>query len=174
MRSPELNGRTEALDPGGSDTRRKPRDDGRWILDATYARASRLGVARDVGGEHLDDMASELDILLDKVDDPALRADLKRQVEALRAKRRFGLVYEEHLPERVQLPEHTVRRGTRVVLRDHGDDEPREVVDVVKKEATVRWADDLTPSKNIAWRGSRLAGSLLMRASGATITGPSP
>ena len=83
-------------------------------------------------------MASELDILLDKVDDPALRADLKRQVELLRAKRRFGLVFEEHLPERVQLPEHTVRRGTRVILRDDGDDEPREVVKVAKGKATVR------------------------------------
>lgn len=83
-------------------------------------------------------MASELDILLDKVDDPALRADLNRQVELLRAKRRFGLVFEEHLPERVQLPEHTVRRGTRVILRDDGDDEPREVVKVAKGKATVR------------------------------------
>lgn len=89
-------------------------------------------------------MASELDVLLDKVDDPALRADLKRQVELLRAKRRFGLVFEEHLPERVQLPEHTVRRGTRVVLRDHDDDDPREVVKVVKGKATVRSTDGST------------------------------
>jgi len=86
-------------------------------------------------------MASELDVLLDKVDDPALRADLKRQVELLRARRRFGLVFEEHLPERVLLPEHTVRRGTRVVLRDHEDDEPREVVKVTKRKATLRTAD---------------------------------
>ena len=89
-------------------------------------------------------MASELDVLLEKVDDPALRADLKRQVELLRAKRRFGLVFEEHLPERVQLPEHTVRRGTRVVLRDRDTDDPREVVKVTKGRATVRSADGET------------------------------
>jgi len=89
-------------------------------------------------------MASELDVLLDKVDDPALRADLKRQVELLRARRRFGLVFEEHLPERVQLPEHTIRRGTRVVLRDHDEDEPRDVVKVAKKKATVCSADGET------------------------------
>ncbi|HUP86214.1 MAG TPA: DNA methyltransferase [Acidimicrobiales bacterium] len=83
-------------------------------------------------------MASELDVLLDKVEDPALRADLKRQVEILRARRRFGLVFEEHLPERIQLPEHAIRRGTRVVRRDHDDDEPREVLKVAKKKATVR------------------------------------
>jgi adenine-specific DNA-methyltransferase len=86
-------------------------------------------------------MASELDVLLDKVDDSALRADLKRQVELLRARRRFGLVFEEHLPERVLLPEHTVRRGTSVVLRDREGDEPREVVKVAKKKATLRSAD---------------------------------
>jgi adenine-specific DNA-methyltransferase len=85
-------------------------------------------------------MASELDVLLDKVEDPALRADLKRQVELLRSRRRFGLVFEEHLPERVQLPEHTIRRGTRVVLRDD-DGEPREVIKVAKNKATVRSAD---------------------------------
>ena len=89
-------------------------------------------------------MASELDVLLDKVDDPALRADLKRQVELLRAKRRFGLVFEEHLPERVQLLEHTVRRGTRVVLRDKGDDQPREVVNAANGKATIRAADGTT------------------------------
>jgi len=88
-------------------------------------------------------MASELDVLLDKVDDPALRADLKRQIDLLRARRRFGLVFEEHLPERVQLPEHTVRRGTRVVLRDQ-DDEPRDVIKVAKTKATVRSADGET------------------------------
>lgn len=89
-------------------------------------------------------MASELDVLLDKVEDPALRADLKRQVELLRSRRRFGLVFEEHLPERVQLPEHTIRRGTRVVLRDREDDEPREVIRVTKRKAALRSADGET------------------------------
>src|SRR5437879_4916110 len=89
-------------------------------------------------------MASELDVLLDKVDDPALRADLKRQVGLLRTKRRFGLVFEEHLPERVQLPEHTVRSGTRVVVRAHDDDEPRDVVSVTKGRATVSSPDGET------------------------------
>lgn len=82
-------------------------------------------------------MASELDVLLDKVADPALRADLKRQVGLLRTKRRFGLVFEEHLPERVQLPEHSVRRGTKVVFRDREDDEPREVAKVSRGKAAV-------------------------------------
>jgi adenine-specific DNA-methyltransferase len=89
-------------------------------------------------------MASELDVLLDKVEDPTLRADLTRQVALLRSKRRFGLVFEEHLPERVVLSEHTVRRGTRVVLREREADEPREVLKVARGEATLRAADGET------------------------------
>jgi adenine-specific DNA-methyltransferase len=94
-------------------------------------------------------MASELDVLLDKVDDPALRADLRRQVDLLRARRRFGLVFEEHLPERVQLAEHAIRRGTRVVRRDHEDDEPREVIRVANKKATVRSAEGETETLGV-------------------------
>jgi adenine-specific DNA-methyltransferase len=86
-------------------------------------------------------VASELDVLLDKVDDPVLRADLKRQISLLRARRRFGLVFEEHLPERVQLPEHSVRRGTKVVQRDGDREEPLEVLKVSRGKATLRTAD---------------------------------
>ena len=63
-------------------------------------------------------MRSELDVLLDKVADPTLRANIRSQVERLRAKRTFGLVFESHLPERVRLPEHEIRVGVRVAYRD--------------------------------------------------------
>src|SRR6266849_2283904 len=66
-------------------------------------------------------MRSELDVLLDKVDDPSLRADIRSQVEHLRAKRTFGLVFESHLPERVRLPEHPVRVGVKVCYRDKSE-----------------------------------------------------
>ena len=42
-------------------------------------------------------MRSELDVQLDKVADPTLRADIGSQVERLRAKRTFGLIFESHL-----------------------------------------------------------------------------
>ena len=47
---------------------------------------------------------SELDVLLDKVQDPALQADLRSQIDRLKQKRSFGLVFEQHIPERVRLP----------------------------------------------------------------------
>lgn len=52
---------------------------------------------------------SELDVLLEKVQDAALRADLRSQVDRLKQKRSFGLVFEQHIPERVRLPQHPIR-----------------------------------------------------------------
>ena len=62
-------------------------------------------------------MADELDALLERVDDDGLRAELRDRVERLRRKRQFGLVFESHLPERVRLPDHPIRRGSMVVHR---------------------------------------------------------
>jgi adenine-specific DNA-methyltransferase len=66
---------------------------------------------------------SELDVLLDKVKEDALRADLRSQIDRLKQRRSFGLVFEQHIPERVRLPQHPIRVGSQVVSRD-GDDSP--------------------------------------------------
>jgi adenine-specific DNA-methyltransferase len=60
---------------------------------------------------------SDLDVLLDKVEDPILRTELQAKVRQLAAKRSYGLVFESHLPERVRLPDHPIRRGSTVVYR---------------------------------------------------------
>ena len=83
-------------------------------------------------------MRSELDILLEKVDDPILRADIRSQVERLRAKRTFGLVFESHLPERVQLPEHPIRVGVKVAYRDNPDSPAFEVQAITGQVVTLR------------------------------------
>lgn len=82
-------------------------------------------------------MRTELDVLLDKVDDPILRADLRSQVERLRAKRTFGLVFESHLPERVRLPEHPMRVGVKVAYRDP-DSPAFEVLAITGEVVTLR------------------------------------
>ena len=82
-------------------------------------------------------MADELDVLLEKVADEGLRADLRAAVDKVRAKRSFGLVFESHLPERVRLPDYPVRRGTKVVRRTDKRDEPMKVESVRRGQATV-------------------------------------
>jgi adenine-specific DNA-methyltransferase len=83
-------------------------------------------------------MRTELDVLLDKVDDPILRADIRSQVERLKAKRTFGLVFESHLPERVRLPEHAIRVGVKVVHKDNPKSPVFEVLEVKGKHAKLR------------------------------------
>ena len=94
-------------------------------------------------------MADELDVLLEKVDDPALRADLRAEIDRVKAKRSFGLVFESHLPERVRLPEHPVRRGVRVVHRDT-DGEPRLVRRVQNGSAVLVGSDGSTEEVDVS------------------------
>jgi adenine-specific DNA-methyltransferase len=46
--------------------------------------------------------------------DPDLAADLRREVEALAGRRAFGLNFERHTPETVELPGRPVRKGDKV------------------------------------------------------------
>jgi adenine-specific DNA-methyltransferase len=55
-----------------------------------------------------------LDSLLGRVDDAALRLSIEREVEQLRDTKDFGLVFERHLPERVRLLSHPIKRGVQV------------------------------------------------------------
>ena len=83
-------------------------------------------------------MADELDGLLARVDDAALRADLRAHIDRLRAKRSFGLVFESHLPERVRLPEHPIRVGANVAMRDDPGSATYQVLEVQPGRASTR------------------------------------
>ena len=83
-------------------------------------------------------MRSELDVLLDKIDDSNLRADIRSQVARIQVKRTFGLVFESHLPERVRLPEHPVRVGVTVAHRDEPESAAFEVLTIKGKTITLR------------------------------------
>jgi adenine-specific DNA-methyltransferase len=80
---------------------------------------------------------SELDVLLDRIEDPALRADLQAQIDRLKQRRSFGLVFEQHIPERVRLPQHPIRLGSQVVSRDDDDSPTYEVVAIEDGLATL-------------------------------------
>ena len=72
---------------------------------------------------------SRLSSLLLQVEeqDPQLAADLKREVEALSGRRAFGLNFERHIPETVELPGRPVRRGDKVRFLPEGGEKPDSV-----------------------------------------------
>ena len=49
-----------------------------------------------------------------KATDPQLGADVEREFRALSSRLSFGLNFERHSPEAVELPQHPVRRGDKV------------------------------------------------------------
>jgi adenine-specific DNA-methyltransferase len=69
------------------------------------------------------DEGSILDQAIGQIQDEALRTRIAREVELLRSSRRFGLVFDRHLPEAVRLPDHPVRKGVSVTLRDESTSE---------------------------------------------------
>ena len=72
---------------------------------------------------------SRLSNLLRQVEaqDPQLGGDLKREIEALSRRRPFGLNFERHIPETVELPDRPVRRGDKVRFLPERREKPTSV-----------------------------------------------
>ncbi|MFC1806551.1 hypothetical protein ACFL09_06185 [Planctomycetota bacterium] len=60
---------------------------------------------------------SKIEDLVSEIGDPRLREEIAREVATLKKQKKFGLVFEEHIPEQVQLPGLPVKQGLRVVRR---------------------------------------------------------
>ena len=71
-----------------------------------------------------------IDDLLQKVSDPVLRERLTKEIQKLKNKKGFGLVFEEHMPECTPLYEIPVTKGSRVAPRDKEIKETFTVVSV--------------------------------------------
>ena len=61
---------------------------------------------------------AKIDDLIKQVTDVQIRRDLAAAVDELKKKKRFGLVYENHLPEMTALPGFPIQEGAFVVRRD--------------------------------------------------------
>ena len=87
---------------------------------------------------------SRLSNLLRQVEtqDPQLAADLKREVEALSARRAFGLNFERHIPETVELPNRPVRRGDKVRFLPERGEKPSSVDRRLWRVDRIRRTDD--------------------------------
>lgn len=82
-------------------------------------------------------IVAHIDALIEKVTDPALRQALREQVETMLNKQSFGLVYQPHKPETVELPNYKVRRGCKVRIRAAEDGHLHQVLRVADGMASV-------------------------------------
>ena len=72
---------------------------------------------------------------IERIADKELREQLRLEIERLTKKKRFGLVWENHLPDNVVLPEVRIRRGSKVALRDRTPNEVYEVQSLSEEKA---------------------------------------
>jgi adenine-specific DNA-methyltransferase len=93
-----------------------------------------------------------LDQAIEQIHDEALRARIAREVELLRGSRRFGLVFDRHLPESVRLPDHPIRKGVSVTLRDESTPQTWRVLrftDASRSVAVLDGDRSEVPTKNL-------------------------
>ena len=60
---------------------------------------------------------AKIEDLIREISDQQLRNEIAREVAALKKHKTFGLVFEEHIPEQVQILSLPVKPGLRVVKR---------------------------------------------------------
>ena len=87
---------------------------------------------------------SRLSNLLRQVEtlDAQLGADLKREVEALSGRRAFGLNFERHIPETVELPNRPVRKGDKVRYLPERGAKPSSVDRRIWRVSRIRQTDE--------------------------------
>lgn len=83
------------------------------------------------------DERRRIDVLLDQVSDPTLRDRLAAEITQITGKKKWGLNFEEHLPEGIRIPKARVRRGVRAQLRDGSDPRYWEVKKVIAGTAHI-------------------------------------
>lgn len=78
-----------------------------------------------------------IDQYIERIPNHELQEQIKDEVARLTKKKRFGLVYENHLPDNVIMSEVTIRRGTKVTLRGNTPNDVYEVQDIEKDNNAV-------------------------------------
>lgn len=66
--------------------------------------------------------------LLAQIQDEALRKRIEQEVDKLSKQKKFGLVFEEHLPECTPLYDMPIKTGSKVMLRNNNEDKSLYVV----------------------------------------------
>ena len=75
--------------------------------------------------------------LINQVADVDLRERIQREVDKINKQKKFGLVFEEHLPECTPLYDMPVKRGCNVMLRNNKEDKSVYVVLLIDREKAI-------------------------------------
>ncbi len=89
---------------------------------------------------------AKLEDLLQSIADPKLRDEITREVERLKEDKKFGLVFEEHIPELAQLLRLPIKPGARVTKRGGQGNETFTVQAVNGKQAKL-WREPDGPEE---------------------------
>ena len=77
---------------------------------------------------------AKIEDLIRQVSDERLRDELANEVRELKKHKRFGLVFEEHLPEMLRLPKAVIRVGNVVAHRNSSGSEVWRVLEITGKK----------------------------------------
>lgn len=75
--------------------------------------------------------------LISQIQDETLRNRIQKEVSKMARQKKFGLVFEEHMPESTPLYDMPIKRGCNVMLRDSKDDKAIYVVLKVEGDTAV-------------------------------------
>lgn len=106
-----------------------------------------------LGAESEDWVVAHIDALIDKVTDPDLRQTLRDQIDIMLNKQSFGLVFQAHKPETVELPYYRVRKGCKVRYRAEPDSPVFEVLRADRTasgSATIATLDEAKTKSDLA------------------------
>lgn len=88
-----------------------------------------------------------IDDLLEQIQDSALRCQLEAAVSKLRQRTKFGLVFEEHIPETVLLSAAGIRVGSTVMLRKARNNHDRYAVERIEAGMATLRPPELSKAK---------------------------
>jgi len=112
---------------------------------------------------------AKIEDLISQVPDERLRKAIATEVKALKRTKKFGLVFEEHLPETVRLPLLPIREGSLVALKRQTGNELWRVRTVRKAVATCDRAVEGYPAHEDTGREFPLADLVVVRNFGDPI-----
>ena len=78
-----------------------------------------------------------IDDLISQIQDVELRDRIQKEVNKLSKQKKFGLVFEEHLPECTPLFDMPIKRGCNVMLRDNKEDKSIYVVMKIEEDKAI-------------------------------------